>query len=143
VYEKILHTAYRDSTCSTPAPDRPDGSEVRLAVEDFALRAACDNLRKRNPNRRVELQPRNHPGYDVVVGDGEVLVGVKGTQNSRPNFFLTEGERLFIENNHLRYRLIVVYAVNLASGAHAIAEHAGSLGDVNLKALQWTGVIDC
>jgi len=112
-------------------------------VEEFAVRWAIEEIRRRYPEASIELQPRNNPGFDVLVrtgpGDSTLFVEVKGSRGG-PRFFLTEGERQFAVTNGGRYRLIVVHEICLASGRCKTYWHEGAVSietGFQLKAVQW------
>jgi hypothetical protein len=114
------------------------------AVEDFAVRVALDDLRRRYPPAAVERQPRNNPGFDILVrgsSDELLYIEVKGTARGYPQFFMTEGERRFSERQGDRYRLIVVYGINLDAGTYELFWHEGSVSvesGFGLNPVQWS-----
>ena len=116
--------------------------EVARAIEEFSVGIAVAELRRRYPAATVTPQPRNNPGFDILVTvTGENLfVEVKGTQRSSPQFFITEGEVQFSRSHADCFRLIVVYRINLESRTHAITWHEGAISaetGFNLKPIQW------
>jgi hypothetical protein len=66
---------------------------------------------------------------------------VKGTASPVPAFFLSEGERTFSASCSDRYLLFVVHAIDLATGSHEIAEHAGEIPGDRLSPIQWRGLL--
>jgi hypothetical protein len=116
--------------------------ELARAVEEFSVGIAIAELRRRYPDGVVTPQPRNNPGFDILVNiAGENLfVEVKGTERSSPQFFVTEGELQFSRSHADRFRLIVVYRINLESRTHAISWHEGAISPetgFHLKPVQW------
>ena len=114
------------------------------AVEEFAVRMALDDVRRRYFHAEVERQPHNNPGFDILVrlsSDELLYIEVKGTARGYPQFFLTEGERRFSERQGDRYRLIVVYGINLDGGAYELFWHEGTVSGesgFSLNPVQWS-----
>jgi hypothetical protein len=116
-----------------------------LAVDDFALKAACDSARATFPNDQVVIQAHNNPGFDIRVGPQDQAVcyiEVKGTLAPVPRFYLSEGERLFSESHSDHYTLIVVFNINLGSGSYRLSIHHGAIGkeEFSLRPIQWLGM---
>jgi hypothetical protein len=115
------------------------------AVEDFAVGVALGDVRRRYPNAMVEPQPRNNPGFDILIQWSEpsverLYVEVKGTTRAFPQFFMTEGELRFSQRHADRYRLIVIYKICLDSLTYEIFWHEGSVAaeaGFRLSPLQW------
>ena len=115
------------------------------AVEDFALRVALDEVRRRYPNTMVQPQPRNNPGFDILVRGLEesaepVYVEVKGTTRGFPQFFVTEGELQFSRRRAVQFILIVVYKIRLALKTYEVFWHKGPISieaGFRLKPAQW------
>lgn len=64
---------------------------IRL-VEDFAVRVALGEIRRRYPGAMLQPQPRNNPGFDILIRKAgasaqPVYVEVKGTTRGYPAFF--------------------------------------------------------
>jgi hypothetical protein len=117
--------------------------EIGRAVEDFAVQVANEEIHRRYPDGEIVVQPRNNPGFDILVrglDDGPLYVEVKGTQRSLPLFFATDGELQFSHCQAERFRLIVVYGVDLLIGSYSVLWHEGSISaeaGIQLKPVQW------
>jgi len=90
-------------------------------VDDFAIRVAQDELRRRYSGAALDPQPRNNPGFDILLRTAgmrsEILyVEVKGTRGIAPKFFLTEGERQFATLQASRFCLLIVHSIDLDNG---------------------------
>src|SRR5262249_6772669 len=93
--------------------------EVNRAVEAFALRVALDEVSRRFPGWSAPSQPRNNPGFDVLVrrsGEHDRYIEVKGTTRLAPQFFITEGEIQFSRAHRDNYHLLVVFGIDVAKG---------------------------
>lgn len=115
-------------------------------IEGYAIQTAVDYLIERFPDLPVEVLHHSNPGYDIRVGtsaDIHRYVEVKGTQSPQPRFYLSEGERLFSEQNADRYLLLVVYDIDLDRGQHRLIVHEGVISDkcFVLEPLQWIGTL--
>ena len=57
------------------------------AIEEFAVQAALTEIRSRYSDCPVEPQPRNNPGFDVLVRapSGDIYAEVKGTTRAFPH----------------------------------------------------------
>jgi hypothetical protein len=91
--------------------------------------------------------PHNNPGYDVRVADsGKTIryVEVKRTLLPDPHFFMSEGERLFSQDNAARYTLLVYYGIDSGgrSGTCLVREGAVDGSDLVLRATQWEGTVN-
>lgn len=119
--------------------------ETSIAVENFAVRIALEELRRRYHGREAEPQPRNNPGFDILVttvGDSRenLYVEVKGTERKFPQFFATEGELQFSRRHPDEFRLVVVYGIDLDTGGYKVFWHEGPIKDdagFRLKPVQW------
>ena len=129
--------------------DRATASYASLAttraIEDFAVRVALDEVRRRYPNATVELQPRNNPGFDILVRSESFVerfyVEVKGTMRRCPQFFVTEGELQFSRRHADHYRLIIVYGIHLEPSTYRLLWHEGPISiesGFRLNPVQWT-----
>jgi len=116
------------------------------AVEDFALRVALDEIRRRYPHATVQPQPRNNPGFDILVRpadsspDGRIYIEVKGTTRGLPQFFITEGELQFSRRHADRFRLIVVYGIRPEADSCELFWHEGPVSlesGFRLTPAQW------
>ena len=130
----IVPTATNSISYSSPA--------VTRAIDDFAVRTALVELGRRFPDSSVQPQPRNNPGFDVLVTSprGMIFIEVKGTTRSSPEFFATEGELQFSRSHGDQFRLIVVYQIDLGHGTYAVAWHEGPISaetGFRLKPVQW------
>jgi Domain of unknown function (DUF3883) len=112
-----------------------------LEVESFAIEAALKEIARRWEDVRVQVQPRNNPGFDILVRPGEkvVYVEVKGTERCIPQFFITDGEIQFSVRHPSQFALLVIYGINRSSGAYKILWHDGAISDktFKLKPVQW------
>ncbi len=115
-------------------------------VEDFALRVANAEAQSRYPGAAVLPQPRNNPGFDILVmrekaaGEGVVFIEVKGTTRVSPQFFITEGELRFSRLHGDQYYLVVVYKIRRDAESYAVGWYGGPItseGGFALKAVQW------
>lgn len=154
-FSRILAAAhlFGDARTESPGPLGPTSgwaeggpsyasSETARAIEDFAVRVAVGEIRRRYPGAQVERQPRNNPGFDVLVRflQGVLYVEVKGTERASPQFFLTEGELQFSRRHANRFRLVVVYGVDIAAGTYRLLWHEGTISaeaGFQLKPVQW------
>ena len=119
-------------------------SETSKLVDEFAVARIMELLPGRYPGAKIKEMPHNNPGYDIRVSQGDAVlrfVEVKGTQQSAPTFFLSEGERKFSAQEAHRYSLYVVFGVRLDAGTHDIAEWTGevSVAECGLEVSQWRG----
>lgn len=127
--------------------DSPDGGAVRGSpertreIERFSVEIVASELRSRHPLALVEVQPRNNPGFDILVeqAGGKLYVEVKGTGRNVPVFFMTEGERRFSQRHAGSYCLAVVYAIDTKTGAFRTFWHEGPITEhlFALSPVQW------
>jgi hypothetical protein len=111
-------------------------------IETFAIDIALEEIQRRYPGVKAQMQPRNNPGYDIQLGfpDGHVFVEVKGTERPSPVFFATEGELQFSRRTANRYRLIVVHGIDLEARTYNVAWHEGGIAadtGFQLRPVQW------
>src|SRR5690606_14648522 len=108
-FQRILEAAQME-TAKMIVPLHKDGGislgpayaspEVLKMIEEFSVRVAVEELRKKYPGASIIVKPRNNPGFDLLVrpqsarGD-DLFVEVKGTTRGTPHFFMTEGEVQF------------------------------------------------
>jgi Protein NO VEIN, C-terminal len=115
--------------------------ETIAAIEGFAVNVVLAELRSQYPGARVEIQPRNNPGFDILVVEREKLlyIEVKGTGRVTPQFFMTEGEIQFSHRHSASFRLLVVYAIDLRAQTYMVYRHDGAISEDTfaLKPLQW------
>ena len=116
---------------------------VARAIEEFAVEAALTEIRKRYADCSAKSQPRNNPGFDVLVHGpgGHIYAEVKGTTRPFPQFFVTEGELQFSRRHAEKYRLIVIFRINVVAGTYEVFWHEGAISTENgfrLNPLQWT-----
>lgn len=117
--------------------------KVIREVESFATKVAVAELRRLHPRASVKVQPRNNPGFDILVrepqAEAPLWVKVEGTLRQTPQFFVTEGELRFSRRHASQCRLIVVYAIDLTRGAYELFWHEGALsaGRFTLRPTQW------
>jgi hypothetical protein len=119
--------------------------EIARAVEDFAVRVALEELSRGHRECEVERQPHNNPGFDILVttigrSQERFYVEVKGTQRGSPQFFATEGELQFSRRYADKFRLVVVYGIELDTGAYKVFWHTGPIASdtgFRLKPVQW------
>ncbi len=125
------------------AQARFGATEAARLVEDYAVERAVEQLQARYPNSTVSVMPRNNPGYDIRVTDDSSqlirLVEVKGTGQAQPVFFMSEGERAFSVAQAARYTLFVVYAIDLGTKTHRVAEQDGEVRTDQLAPVTWSG----
>lgn len=134
-----------DEAKRATAPGYASLATVR-AVEDFAVRVALDEVRRRYPDATVERQPRNNPGFDILVRRPDTLVEqcyveVKGTTRGYPQFFMTEGERQFSQRQGDRYHLVVVYRISFDRETYDVLWHEGPVSiesGFRLNPVQWS-----
>lgn len=112
-----------------------------LEIESFSTEVAVKEIARRWTNARIEVQPRNNPGFDMLVGTRDELlyVEVKGTERCVPQFFITDGEIQFSLRQQSRFVLLVVYGINRVSGAYKILWHQGAVSEegFKLRPVQW------
>ena len=157
-FRRITEAAQMDTIAAEESAGAPGGDANRgmapgyasLAtlrfVEDFAVRVALDEIRRRYPGSMVQPQPRNNPGFDILVKQPEasadpVYVEVKGTTRGYPHFFMTEGEVQFSLRHQDRYHLIVVYRICLDPETYDLHWHEGPVsveGGFRLNPVQWS-----
>ncbi|MGX5360184.1 protein NO VEIN domain-containing protein [Kocuria sp. KH4] len=119
--------------------------ETAMAVDKYAMSAALEWCRAEWPNAPVLRMSHNNPGYDIRVGGVDSVlcyVEVKGTQSREPQFWLSEGERVFSETHADGYRLVVVTGISIERQSHVnILVHRGALSTkgVDLQPAQWRG----
>ena len=135
--------AVDQSPAGTARPARGRDVELMRQVEEFAVAVASRVLAGRFPAAAVVEQPRNNPGFDLLVGDGVHFCEVKGTRQPAPVFFLSEGERAFGSLHAARYSLLCVYDVELTIGSYRLAELIGDPSQRGrLQVAQWSGRVD-
>ena len=118
---------------------------VLRAVEEFAIRVAIKELRRRYQDATVEVQPRNNPGFDIIVrqplaSSQPIYVEVKGTTRGSAQFMISEGEREFSRRNQRQYKLIVVYGIRIEAETYELLWHEGEVSVENgfrLDPIQW------
>jgi hypothetical protein len=140
-----------DRKSSLPA-ERPAGSSgiyaspgVGRQVENLSREISRHKLLVKDPRAEIVDMPTNNPGFDLLTDiPGAKYVEVKGTQTSRPQFLLSEGERRFAALHHSEYLLMVVFGINLTSGQFAGLRTArGAVGPAHrLEPFQWRGLLD-
>jgi hypothetical protein len=151
--ERILTAAQAGSAASPLAgPAKPPrkapgaqytDSTTAKAVERRSVEIALADLAGRFPAQEIVEMPGNNPGFDIRVGseaDPLVFVEVKGTQSSEPVFFMSEGEREFSERHAVRYELLVVTGIDLASKDFLeVHRRQGAVGPAiaEMKPSQW------
>lgn len=127
-----------------PAPGYASPATLR-AVEEFALRVALDEVCRRYPHATAEQQPRNNPGFDILVRRKSasadwIYVEVKGTTRGFPQFFMTEGELQFSRRHMDRYCLVVIHKIRLDAGSYDLFWHDGPVAvgtGFRLSPVQW------
>lgn len=129
-----------------PGPRYASPEKLR-AIETFAIGVAVEEIARRYPGVKAHTLPRNNPGFDIELGlsDGPIYVEVKGTERATPVFFATEGELQFSRRNASRYRLIVVYGINLTTRSYTVAWNEGSISSdagFLLRPVQWACELD-
>ncbi|TMQ06651.1 MAG: DUF3883 domain-containing protein [Deltaproteobacteria bacterium] len=131
-----------------PGPTYASPKIIR-AIEEFAVQVALDELRRRFPKFTPKPQPRNNPGFDILLaeqagnhnGNDCFYVEVKGTTRRLPVFFVTEGELQFSRRNAKRFRLVLVYKIQLAQRTYEVFWHEGAIADdagFRLCPVQWS-----
>lgn len=107
--------------------------DISREIEEFAIDRAVEWLQRQFAGCRTEVMPRNNPGYDLRLlnGEGVVLrfVEVKGTSAGTPSFFISEGERRFSITEGHRFILIVVWAIDLRTGESRVSTCPGPVGE--------------
>ncbi len=156
-FKRIIEAAQMNAVAAEEPASAPAADESRTlgsgyaspatlrAVEDFALRVALDEVRRRYPHTTVERQPRNNPGFDILVRRTEasaerIYLEVKGTTRGFPQFFMTEGELQFSRRHAGRFRLIVVYRIRLEAESYELFWHEGPVAiesGFRLNPVQW------
>ena len=151
-FERITETAEQLSNDLNSEESYPLGPQRRmglayasqdkiLEVESFATEAAQKEITHRWKDVRIQVQPRNNPGFDILVRSGEkvVYVEVKGTERSVPQFFITDGEIRFSLRHQSQFALLVIYEINRSSGAYKVFWHEGAIlsKGFKLKPVQW------
>lgn len=116
--------------------------ETLRLIEDFAVKAAVNEIERRYPGAAIRVLPRNNPGFDIEVSTSNAVlyVEVKGTGRAAVQFFATEGELEFSRRNASHYRLIVVYRINLTQGSFKVHWSEGAISHdagFSLQPVQW------
>jgi hypothetical protein len=152
-FRRILEAAQMSAIAAEAFPAAPERTTAAgyaspaamRAVEDFAVCVALDEVRRRYPNATVEPQPRNNPGFDILVRSESsverMYVEVKGTTRPCPQFFMTEGELQFSRRHADEYRLIIVYGIHLGPDTYDLLWHEGPISiesGFRLNPVQWT-----
>lgn len=118
------------SQMAPPTTGYPVDPIARTASELYAVERVMDILQEEFPQEHVEVMPRNNPGFDIQVRQGEVLfVEVKGTTGRDVAFFMSEGERRFSIDHAAAYRLYVIHQINLDAKTESIFVHQGAISD--------------
>lgn len=132
------------------APERPDGGlyaspENAELIDTVAMDVAANRLRTDWPGHDVTAMPHNNPGYDIAVshqGDLVRYVEVKGTRKSIPEYFVSEGQRLFAERNSDKFTLLVVYGIDLEERTGIVVVRDGDIGaSSDLRPEKWIGLV--
>lgn len=120
-------------------------SETARAVDTVAMKIAEVYLAEQFPRHQVHRMAQNNPGYDFEVrgssGVVERYIEVKGTIRRGPEFFMSEGERLFSLAHEDMYTLVVVHAIDLVAATGTPMRSDGAVAGpvAELRARQWTG----
>jgi hypothetical protein len=116
-----------DQSLNWYTPATPD--EIAI-IEQFSVDYAMKKAKEWFPNAKIEVMPRNNPGFDILVTEnGKVIryIEVKGTKTDKPIFNLTENERQFSANNSAIYTILVVWEIDLVNGTCSLARHDGEI----------------
>lgn len=140
--QRSPNVAEADSSDVRAGPTYPS-SEMRKAIDDYAIGVALAYAGQAWPSESVSLQAHNNRGFDIRVGAPARIVryvAAKGTTLPVPRFFISEGERLFSARAAFKYTLLVVYAVDLTRAVHKLLRHDGAVSDqfFMLAPYQWT-----
>lgn len=134
----------RDSTDTDVAAAWASPEHTRK-VERYSIAVAMTMLADEFGASAVSEMPPCNPGYDIEVQtDAAPLhVEVKGTILPGPVFHLSEGQRSHAELLGERFRLIVVYAIDLAASTHEISWCSGAdlPAQATLRPAAWSGVL--
>ncbi|MCM3533987.1 DUF3883 domain-containing protein [Cellulosimicrobium funkei] len=149
-FEQITGTAEdlapNNSIPGTPKAKRAAGDKW-MAIDAYAMGTALATLTKEYPEFEVVRMPHNNPGFDIRVGpvaSPQRYVEVKGTQATKPVFFLSEGERVFSVRNAEKYSLLVVAGIDVEARTHASvtrSDGAVSIHAAHLEPVQWRGYL--
>ncbi|MBM6403522.1 DUF3883 domain-containing protein [Phycicoccus sp. CSK15P-2] len=145
-FERIV-----ESASPTPPDDAPTSSvgwaspEHAQKVERYSVEVVMGLLAAEFGNKAVREMPPGNPGYDIeVLGhDGTLHVEVKGTVLPGPVFHLSAGQRRHAELLGDDFRLVVVYAINVAAKTHAVTSCRGDelALQARLEPASWSGVL--
>jgi hypothetical protein len=146
VYGSIVEAASAIETESLGASgsiNYQSNPEIQRRIEQYAVSVAVNIMGDQFPDLAIQEQPRNNPGFDLLIGAGSHYCEVKGTAKAAPVFLLSEGERVFSLANSENYTLVVVYGIDLEQRTHFAAIHRGGLNgqEVELKPVQWAGTL--
>ena len=116
------------------------------AMERYAIGAAMSLLEDEFGAAHVREMPVDNPGFDIEVtrADGASLhVEVKGTVLPAPVFHSSEGQRRHGTLLGDRFRLVVVYQIDVRQKTHRVLSCSGPLGadKATLQPASWTGVL--
>lgn len=115
------------------------------AMEHPAVGVAMSLLADEFGASHVREMPVNNPGFDVEVTlpSGMLHVEVKGTVLPAPVFHLSEGQRKHAELLGGRFRLVVVYQIDVKQRTHQVLSCSGpvSAEKATLQPASWTGVL--
>ena len=134
VFDRVVdHAADTRLGAATSQVANHRGEEV--AVFEYGVRAALDLLADRYGADTVHRMPAEYPGADIrVQGPASFWdVAVSATSLNEPVFRISEGVRQYAAARGAACRLIVVYAIDLSSGAHKIWETDGPLEHAALR----------
>lgn len=116
------------------------------AVERYAVGVATSLLEGEFGRAHVREMPVNNPGFDIEVTRPDrpsLHVEVKGTVLPAPVFHLSEGQRQHAALLGDRFRLIVVFGIDVSRRKHHVLSCSGPLGPdkATLQPASWTGVL--
>jgi hypothetical protein len=145
-FRRILETAAAEAIPEIPSGgSRYASPENARLVDEVAMEVAIAHLASEWPAHEIKTMPHNNPGYDLeVVKDGHLIryAEIKGTRKRIPEYFISEGQRLFAGVNSQRHTLVVVYSVDIAARTGvAIACDGAIETNSDLRPDKWIGVV--
>jgi len=115
------------------------------AMERYAVDLTMSLLADEFGAAHVREMPVNNPGFDIEVTlpSGTLHVEVKGTVLEAPAFHLSEGQRKHAELLGGRFRLVVVYQIDVNQRTHQVLSCSGPIcmEKATLQPASWTGVL--
>lgn len=144
-FEVITGSAVPQDPTDTDVAAGWASPEHTRKVERYSVKVAMAMLTAEFGAGAVSEMPPGNPGYDieVQVAPEALHIEVKGTILPGPVFHLSEGQRSHAELMGERFRLIVVYGIDLTQQTHEVTWCSGAELSyrATLRPAAWSGVL--